>query len=499
MNKTLKVIGFVLFCQLAVAQNEADVLRYSTTDVFGSARFEAMAGSFGALGADFSAIQINPADMGRFSSSRATVSFNNSFIQNSSNFNNTQTPSQRNKFAVGALGVVFATDISKSNKGRKYNQITLGYTRLKNFANHRKYEGQEYYSLLDVFANEGAGISDADIYSARPFTTGLAYDVYALDYDAGSVQYISRLTMGDMYHVREINTDGGIGEFHIGYSENYMNKLYYGASLGIRRVKYKEHINHNETLLDTVGTSLRSFNYTNDLESKGIGINLKLGLLYLPTEQFRVGLAFESPTLIRMNDNWTANMTATHNTGVNSILPEYVPEGKFNYRVKTPMKIRASFAYILGMRGAINVDLEMSRLTGGRLMPQSSINSSGGLSAVDDSHLFDYENDQVRQQFRTVLNTRIGIEYMIFNGVYLRGGIALLPQPYKKDLGNLNTPNMTYAGGLGWENKFLQIDLSYRLLSLSSDYYAFDPSKAENRARFKTNVHNIVLTASFKF
>lgn len=498
MDKTLKIIFFVLFCQLAVAQNETDVLRYSTTDVFGSARFEAMAGSFGGLGADFSAIQINPADMGRFSSSRATVSINNSFIQNTSLFNNTQTSSERNKFTISALGVVLTTDISQSNKGRRYNQITLGYTRLKNFTNYRKYEGNEFYSLLDVFANDGAGIPDAEIFDARPFTTGLAYDVYALDYDGGSGLYIPRLTMGDMHHVREITTDGGMGEFHFGYSENFRNKLYYGASIGIRRIKYKESINHSETLLDTVGVSLRSFNYTHDLETKGTGVNLKLGVLYLPTEQFRVGLAFETPTIFKMTDKWTADMTAMHNTGENFIAPENIPNGSFDYRLKTPMKIRASIAYVFGMRGAINVDVEMARFTGGKLSPTLTSVSGSGFSPTNE-YTFGFENDLVKQEFRTVLNTRIGVEYMVFKNLFLRGGFALLPQPYKKEMGNINTPNLTYAAGIGWENRFIQIDLSYRLLQLTSDYYAFDPSQPQNRTQFKTNVHNIVLTAGFKF
>jgi hypothetical protein len=173
-------------------------------------------------------------------------------------------------------------------------------------------------------------------------------------------------------------------------------------------------------------------------------------------------------------------------------LPEFVPKGKFDYRVKTPMKLRGSFAYILGMRGAVNIDLEMSRLPGGKLKPSNNLETSA------NAYTFDAENAEVQYQYRTILNTRIGAEYMVYTGVYIRGGLAILPQPYKKEIGNVSTPNMTYSGGLGWENKVFSIDLSYRLLTLSSDYYAFDPSKLENRANFKTNVHNVVITAGFK-
>src|SRR5690554_6924266 len=192
MKRFAKTVTLLLFCQVVAAQNEVDVLRYSTTDIFGSARFEAMAGSFGGLGADISAIQINPASMGRFSSSKVAMSFNNSVLQNQANYNQVETLSSHNKFTLSSGGVVFTTDLSEENIGRKYSQLTLGYTRLKNFSNSKLYEGQNFYSLLDVFGNSGAGINEEFIYEARPFTTGLAYDVYALDFDEASGEYYSR-------------------------------------------------------------------------------------------------------------------------------------------------------------------------------------------------------------------------------------------------------------------------------------------------------------------
>ena len=497
MNKIISISALLLSNFLfnfdASAQNENDVLRYSTTDVFGSARFEAMAGSFGALGADFSAIQINPAGMGRFSSSNMSISFNNSSITNESTYNGKISNSNKNKFTVGSAGAVFSSDLSESNDGRKYSQFSIGYTRLKNFTNSRRYEGQNFYSLLDVFANSGQGIDPEFIYDDLPFSTGLAYDVFAINYDESNFQYNSELTQGDMYHNREIRTDGGMGEFHIGYSENYMNKFYYGASIGIRRVKYDESYVHSERLLDTTDVTLRSFDYTYEQFTRGTGFNLKLGVLFLPTEQFRIGLAFESPTIISLEDEWTADMTAEHNYGVEFVESQFIPTGRFEYRIKTPMKLRGSFAYVLGMRGAINVDLEMSRLPGGALRP-SSINTN-----YSNVFTFDGQNEEVKSQYRTILNTRIGMEYMVYTDIYLRGGIAILPQPFKKNLGNSNSPNMTYSAGIGWDNKYLSIDLSYRLLQITDEYYAFDPSKIENRAIFKTNMHNVVVTARLKF
>jgi hypothetical protein len=492
MCKITLIISALLLGGFVHAQNENDVLRYSTTDIYGSARFEAMAGSFGALGADFSAIQINPASMGRFSSSQVSFSFNNTVVQTTGLYNDVRSESQNNSFKISNAGAVISTDISARNNGRLFNQITVGYTRLKNFDYNRRYEGQNYYSLLDVYANIGYGIDPEDIYTQRPFTTGLAYDTYAVDFDPVTGEYISRLTPGDMYHNRDISTSGGIGEFHIGYSENYMNKLYYGVSLGIRRFNYEEEYIHTETLLDTVGVSLRSFDYMYNQSTTGTGYNLKLGFLYLLSDFFRVGLAFESPTIAGLEDNWRANMTATHNYGKESILEEYVPEGQFEYQLKTPMKLRGSFAYILNYRGAINVDLEMARFNAGKLRPDAG-------AFNNQAYSFELENNEVQNQFRTVLNTRIGIEYMILKDIFVRAGYALLPQPYQKSVGNLNKPNQTFSGGLGWNKNNISLDLSYRRVQLNSEYYAFDPSKSENRTEFTSILHNIVFTFNLKF
>lgn len=496
INCILCLLSILIITKEALAQTENDLLRYSTTGTYGSARFEAMAGSFGALGADFSSIQINPAGLGRFSSSKVAVSINNSFLQNDALYNKTRAHSNDYKFALSEIGAVITTDISRNNNGRRYNQFSFGYTRLKNFTNTQVYEGQNFYSLLDVFANAGYGIDPGFIYDyngGRPFTTGLAYDTYAIDYDPSSQAYYSRLTAGDMYHHRKISTAGGIGEFHFAYSENYRNKLYYGGSIGIRRYKYGKEYIHNERLLDTVGTTLRSFEYTHNEETKGTGWNVKLGVIYLPSQQFRVGLSFESATMAKLQSTWTANMRAIHNFGMLTVDPSIAPKTIYTYRIKTPMKLRGSFAYIFGMRGAINIDLEWVNLPAAKLKPSREAISTG------NAYQFDIENEAMNTKFRSLFNTRIGIEYMVISNLYLRGGIAILPQPYQKDMGRINTPNITYALGVGWENRFLSINISYRLLHRHYDYYAFDPSKIENRTRFNSKIHDVGLTVAYRW
>ena len=70
----MKKLGLLLastigLIQFTVAQNEFDALRYSNLEFFGDARFNAMGGSFGALGANMASLSVNPGGIGVYKSS----------------------------------------------------------------------------------------------------------------------------------------------------------------------------------------------------------------------------------------------------------------------------------------------------------------------------------------------------------------------------------------------------------------------------------------------
>lgn len=488
-------ILLVLICisSFLQGQNEVDALRYTQTDLFGSARFESMAGAFGALGADFSAIQINPGGMGRFSSSQFSIALNNNRINTTGLYNNEERVASENSFKPSAIGAVFTSDVSGQNTGKVFRQFSLGYTRSTNFDQVRYYEGQNFNSLLDVFANDGEDIllENGDIYDFRRFTTAMGLDTETIFYDPDNVSYYPNLTLGDMYHERTITSSGGIGEFHIGLSENYMNQIYYGGSLGIRRINFREEVRHTETLLEPEGVSLQSFDYMFNLATKGWGYNLKLGLIYLPKEELRLGFSFESPSIINLTDEYDANMIGYHDFGTVPVPVEYIPRGEFGYRLKTPMKIRGSLAYIFDNRGAINFDLEFVNYPGGRLRADPS--------GMYGNYAFDFENMEIRNQYRPVLNLRVGAEYLLSQEVFLRGGFALLPQPFREDINNKSEINKTIALGIGWERKNIMIDLSYRAVNMNTDYFAFDPTQEDNRTLFTTWSHVVTFSAAFRF
>src|ERR1044071_9932190 len=112
-----------MFSVTAFGQTEVDLYRFSNTFNEGSSRFEAMGGSFGALGADIGCARINPAGFGRYSTSQFSFGLAQVSATNKSDFQGTTAESQRNRVRLSNLGFVFTSDLSSERQGWLYQQI----------------------------------------------------------------------------------------------------------------------------------------------------------------------------------------------------------------------------------------------------------------------------------------------------------------------------------------------------------------------------------------
>jgi hypothetical protein len=472
------------------SQNETDALRYSQSFFGGTARSVGMAGAFGALGADLSVAATNPGGLGRFTQNQASVSMVNNFSAGKSSFQSTESSFNGNSFRVANVGILFVSKTKNSTSNWRNTQFGFTYNRIADFSSDLRYEGQQYESLLEHYAAIGTGVPPEEIYSWYPFQTALAYYTYALDYDAPTQSYVPRLTAGDMYHRRSIRTRGGIAEYGISFSGNFRDKLYLGGSINFQNTRYFESFSHNEELLEPEGVSLRSFTYEWDLTSKALGVNLKLGAIYSPIEQIRIGLAFHTPTSLRFNESFTADMVAVHDSITYTIPSNVVPQGTFNYRFKNPMRLTGSIAYVFMRRGAINLDVELARM-----------NRAEFKSSTDPSNQYNFvnENQATLNTYRTTVNIRLGAEYALTPYLFGRAGFAYYDSPYDKTIDNYGGANLFYTAGLGYKWKIIYIDLAYRLHQSKMEYYAFDPLNTENRVTFDLQKHAVFLTVGLRF
>lgn len=454
----------------AFSQNEIDVYRYSNTFVQGSARFDAMGGSFGALGAESGCIGINPAGFGRASVSSLSFGINGTHTKTKTYFNENNSDFSTFKMRVPNIAATIVSDVSSVNGGLIYTQISFGLNRVANFNQSFHYSGQQFESLLDVFVNNAHGISPDQLYDIQPYTSSLAYQAYAIDVDQNNF-YSARLNAGDVIHNRSVLSSGGINEWYAAFSGNYLDRLYFGASISLNTLNYAESIIHKETLTDTSGVNLLSYTYQYDYKTKGTGTALKLGAIFLPSDFVRLGISIHTPTFYNLTDEYTANMQSVQKDGLYTVDPSLIPNDRYKYRIWTPTKMVGSFGLVIFEQGCLNVDLEYVNYRWGQLK-----------STKDQAYApYDYkeENKIVKAQLVDALNIRVGGEWNIKSVFFIRAGYGFYPKGDNIARSYGQKFSQTISGGIGFRMNQLYLDLAVRYLTTSNVYYAFAESRTD--------------------
>jgi len=104
---SLIVLNLILINGL-YAQNDLDVLRYSHPEIGGDSRFVSMAGSMGALGANLSCVNFNPAGIGLYRKGELNFSAGIQTTTSQSSYNNMVTNDFKTNLFLGSVGMAFA-------------------------------------------------------------------------------------------------------------------------------------------------------------------------------------------------------------------------------------------------------------------------------------------------------------------------------------------------------------------------------------------------------
>jgi hypothetical protein len=467
-RKFILLLNFYFSVSSFFAQNETDLYRFSKTTYSGTARFESMGGAFGALGADLSCSAINPAGYARYSSNQFGISIYGASNQNKSIFANNLIETNKSQGGISNLGLVLTEDISEKSNGFLYQQLAINFNQIENFTNSFRYQGQQYASLLDQFVGQSQGYYPEELNSYFPFSTDLAYQTGAIQYDNTSQEFYSLLNNGDVIHNRTVNSKGGARDLSVSMSTNYLNKLYIGACIGLRFYKYKEEYTHTEFLTDTSNTSLRSFDYNYSFTTQGTGFNIKLGTIYLPNEFIRIGVAFHTPTFSELTDIWSASMTSNFANISASIPQNEIPTGNYKYKIRNPYRVVGSMAFLLGTRGCLSVDAEYLNYA------NSKFKSTDDLAY--DPYNYEFENALAKQVFQKAINFRGGCEFVIFPGLYLRAGYSYYGNAFKMSENADLQPEIFFTSGIGVKYKKMFFDLAFKRRNMKRNYYAFPES-----------------------
>lgn len=466
MNKLVLGISFMLIGQLSFAQNEDDALRYSQTFFGGTARNSGMAGAMTAFGGDFSVVTQNPAGLARIRKTNFSTTLNVEALSADTDFYGAMTNKQGTAGNFSNISYVKAYELDPRKYSNWYSvQLGMGMTRLKSFNERIQYNGTADSSILHSFINEANGTPDSLIYDFFPFTAGLAYDVFAIDPAPGN-QYVTDFTSGKAIHDRNITRKGGMNEFSFSLSGNYANKLYLGGSFNATRIRFEESFQHKETYTDT-SLWLQSINYTGTLNIEGWGYNLRVGAIFLPQDWISIGLSAQLPTVYRLSDTWSNNMTSETDDGGKFVDPSFVPSGAYDYRVTTPFRANGSLGIVLEKFGSIGAEVEYVDYTGASLKSRRFSDAPYGFTS---------ENFQIENIYRSVLNYKLGAEAKINSQMYLRGGFAYYASPYREGKGNAQYPTLFYTGGIGYNWGDIYVDAACVMQRSTSDYFAYDPT-----------------------
>ncbi len=441
-----KFMGFVALCFFGFgnvsAQTDADLLRYSMVNPIGTARYNAMGGAFGALGANFASLSTNPAGIGFYTRHEVSVTLGGLAGKGVSDYYGERTSVDGERFLVPQGGGVLCVRQSGAVK----LQAAFGANRLKDFNNNAYSRGvNDQSSYMEYVAAQSAGYDFAagDRYSAH--LGNLAYQTGLMDYsDTTDFLYNSLLGPGMGLEQRHVLREyGNITEMVFSFGGNWAEKLYFGATLGIPVVDYRQESVAGESSDEVLefrpgDIRFKSYEFSQDMDVSGTGINLKLGLIYKPAHFFRVGVAFHTPTHYWLRERTTVQVNTDMDYPLDdgTSLPNQSSYGyEDRYEVITPAKGILSLGFLIKNFGAIGIEGELTDYRKMRL----------------DVGDWDYENSLqslVDENYRLSGVVRFGTEWRV-SILSFRAGYIWQSCPYANQALRDNWYDHTATFGLG--------------------------------------------------
>lgn len=482
MKRYITLLFLSAFTGIIYAQTADEALRYSQQNHTGTARSTAMGGAFGALGGDYSSIGINPAGLAVYQSSEFTFTPTIGMRKNTSG----KLSDDRYTFGLSNIGYVttFKPRINSKDGWQNIN-FGIGYNKINNFkkASISEIENSPN-SMLDEFAINANGRSPMNL---DAFYEGLAFDTYLIDTIPGGNgrKYdIPIYTEDLMYQKKNIEQKGRMGEFNLSLGANYSHKLYIGASLGFQSIYHKSTDRYEEMTYEGSTSSLYNYFFNQYTETSGVGVNLKLGLIYKPHQNIRLGAAVHTPTFFSMEDTYRNEMISYFDPELfqdeegNSSFYAESPTGSYKYNLRTPMKFTLSGALILSQKAIISLDYDFTDYSSAKFS--------------DNTNSLDYTNTEIKDFYKNTNNLRAGLEYRVSSVLSLRGGFSHFGNPYK----HINEPYNIYSTGFGIRqgNFFFDAAYSYSHKEESFTYYS-----SSDIVDIKDENHQVRLTFGFKF
>lgn len=459
---TLTCLFLVSF--FTYGQEIQDALRYSQDNLNGTARFNAMAGAFGALGGDLSAITINPAGSSVFNNNQIGFSLNNNNLNNKSNYFGTQNRERENSLDLNQLSGVFVFHTQNNSKWKKF-ALALTYENENNLNNTIFSSGVNPTTSIDrYFLNFANGIPLGTLTNSSYGSLSYAQQQAFLGYEgfvispenssSSTTSYISEVPAGGNYFQENfVASEGFNGKIGFNASAQYEDNLYVGINLNAHFVDFTRNSSFYESNNNNSLNGVQQLRFDNYLYTYGSGFSFQLGAIYKLNQSLRLGATYESPTWYTLNDEFSQRLQVTNRFDgetFNDVVDPNIINIYPSYRLQTPGKWTASVAYVFQKRGLISFDYSLKDYSTTQLRPSSD---------------FRTVNNQMSNILTASSEYRIGAEYKIKEWS-IRGGYRFEESPYRdsKIMGDLSV----VSTGFGYNFGSTKLDLSYSIAQRKS-------------------------------
>ncbi|MDE7154301.1 MAG: hypothetical protein K2O00_07670 [Muribaculaceae bacterium] len=517
----------------AFAQSGFDGYQLSHSDLRGTARFMSMGGAFTALGGDMSSLNQNPAGIGIYRKSEVslTVDFNmtnSKMTTNGGSFSQDKTHVYCNNFGyVGAVNLGGETFRSFS-WGASYSRVA-SFDRTYYFgamSNGTYYGPTIDTSLSNYIAYFSNGYSEDDLLDSKdynPYNSNvdwlsiLAYNSYLINPGAQKNSYMGLWKDGTSGNAGgQVRERGGIDEYSIDFGGNISDVVYWGLGFGITDISFTQEAYYNEELTnarvpnrsaDGTENGDAYYELSNYKNVSGNGFNMKFGLIVKPVQELRLGFAIHTPTWYSLQQSFDAGTNFSYSTGYEN-RREDTDYGYYEWKLRSPWKMMFGVAGVIGSSAIISVDYQLDSY--------NNMNISDRGSYMN----YDFENNEIKKNFKAQNTIRVGAEYRVLPEFSLRAGYVYQTSGVDSQVYDgatevyLSGTNPAYTVddktqyvtlGAGYRYKNFYADLAYINKQRTSSYHAFtgynDGTHFVQAPKFdlKSTDNNIVITLGVRF
>lgn len=486
-------------------------------DLNGTARYVGMGGALDALGADLSTIGSNPAGIGLFRHSTASLSMGMVSQADAMDYSR----GDKTHASFDQIGFVYSRPSSSDSyinfafnyhKSRNFSYILSADDRLQNASQNKLTYEKLRNGLLYPISEEGTVDMDHWYASCNQLDDIYTRNLLNAAGDGSLYYYPATQYIFDRAH------EGYVGEYDFNISGNIHDQVYLGLTVGLHDVHYKHYSDYTEKM-EANPEGIDQLNVYDERRITGVGADVKLGVIVRPMQDspFRIGLSVATPT---MYDLTTRNYTEVSDGNYTVYNSE-----RYDYEVYTPWKFGLSLGHTFGTTLALGASYEFADYA--HVDQRYKTDDRDYYYYSYESSESDKEmNRHTKNTLKGVSTLKVGAELKPYPELAVRLGYNHVSPMYRSDGfkdGTLETDGSLFASatdytnwkstnritcGLGYMLGKVNLDLTYQYSATDGEFspfmnYVDNEDASENNVANAVNVsnkrHQLLFTVGYHF